>query len=295
MMDDAHNSGACRHAALVVGRNLQIQEVVRGELQQRGWVIECVQSNISALQAVEDRPFDLVVTSEETSGDEDIQLLRHLRRVRPHLRMIILAGLGTRADVIAAMREHAFWYFTEPLSMHDLAAAVRTAVDSPSWDDGIELVSANDAWIRLFARCDAGTAERLENFIFEIADDVPEDERRAVSTAFRELLFNAMEHGGRFDPREFVEISYLRSRRAVACRIKDPGQGFSLEQVRHAAINNPPDDPLRHLAHRAARNMRVGGYGVLVARELVDELIYGERGNEVLLIKYIGPKAGPAR
>jgi len=33
--------------------------------------------------------------------------------------------------------------------------------------------------------------------------------------------------------------------------------------------------------------MRAGGYGVLMAKELVDELIYNEKGNDVLLIKYL--------
>jgi anti-sigma regulatory factor (Ser/Thr protein kinase) len=208
--------------------------------------------------------------------------------------MIILAGSSTRADVISAIREHAFSFFSEPFSLDELRSAVENAMNSPCWDDGIELVSGNVAWIRLFARCDIETADRLGNYIFEIGDDLPETERRAVSMAFRELLLNAMEHGGKFDPNEFVEISYVRSRRAVACRIKDPGKGFSLEHVRHAAICNPPEDPLQHMTHRAASNLRPGGYGVLVARELVDELIYSERGNEVILVKYVDPGAsGP--
>ena len=35
--------------------------------------------------------------------------------------------------------------------------------------------------------------------------------------------------------------------------------------------------------------MRPGGFGVLLAKQLVDELIYSEDGNEVLLIKYLDP------
>ena len=33
--------------------------------------------------------------------------------------------------------------------------------------------------------------------------------------------------------------------------------------------------------------MRPGGYGVLIAQELLDDLIYSKKGNDVLLIKYI--------
>jgi len=43
------------------------------------------------------------------------------------------------------------------------------------------------------------------------------------------------------------------------------------------------------VALREAQGMRPGGFGVLLAKQLVDELIYSEDGNEVLLIKYLAP------
>jgi anti-sigma regulatory factor (Ser/Thr protein kinase) len=69
--------------------------------------------------------------------------------------------------------------------------------------------------------------------------------------------------------------------------VRDPGEGFSFEGLRHAAISNPDDAPAAHLQRRMELNMRAGGFGILVARNLVDELIYNERGNEVLLVKYL--------
>jgi anti-sigma regulatory factor (Ser/Thr protein kinase) len=32
--------------------------------------------------------------------------------------------------------------------------------------------------------------------------------------------------------------------------------------------------------------MRPGGFGILLSKQLVDELIYNEAGNEVLLVKH---------
>ena len=87
-----------------------------------------------------------------------------------------------------------------------------------------------------------------------------------------------MEHGGHFDPGQYVEISFVRMRRAVVCRVKDPGEGFSLKGLRHAAVNSPPGDLLSHLAVREAQGLRPGGFGLLMAKKLVDELIYSERG-----------------
>jgi anti-sigma regulatory factor (Ser/Thr protein kinase) len=108
--------------------------------------------------------------------------------------------------------------------------------------------------------------------------------------AFREMLTNAIEHGGRLDPNQDVEISYVRARHMVTCRISDPGGGFTLDEIPHAAIANPANEPVRHLEYRDAQGMRPGGFGVLLAQQLVDQLIYSEQGNEVLLVKYLDPE-----
>ncbi len=255
------------------------------------WCVRHVSNNFAALALAETTPCDLILTSEKTSSKQDVELLRMIRRVRPHIRLIILTDEATPADVIASMRERAFSLFSRPFSPESLAAMIRAAADGPCWDEGIEILSATPNWIRIAATCDMRTAERLVQFINEIAD-LPDPEREDVATAFREILMNAIEHGAHFNPSEFVEISYIRSRHMVMCRVKDPGEGFSLDQIRHSALANPPEDPIRHAAYREEHGLRPGGYGVLVAKELVDELIYDEKGNDVLLIKYLDQSPG---
>jgi hypothetical protein len=39
----------------------------------------------------------------------------------------------------------------------------------------------------------------------------------------------------------------------------------------------------------AKKGMRPGDFGLLLAKKQVDDLIYNEKGNDVLLIKYINP------
>lgn len=277
-------------SALLVGAS-PATTVSLGELfSGLGWMVVEVADNEAALKSVEGRAFDLIITGEGSSGAEDVNLLRRIRAVRPHIRIIILTAESTPDDVIASIRERAFSYFSEPISLDALSDMVRMAAEGPSWDDGIEVVSATPSWIRLLARCERKTADRLLQFFHELAF-LPNDEKEAVSYAFREMLLNAMEHGGRFDPTQYVEIAYVRARHAVACRVKDPGEGFSFEELYHAAVSNPTGHPTRHVVYRDAAGLPPGGYGILLAQHMVDELIYGERGNDVLLIKYLHPGA----
>jgi anti-sigma regulatory factor (Ser/Thr protein kinase) len=140
--------------------------------------------------------------------------------------------------------------------------------------------------VRLCVRCDIVAANRLIQF-FREASDLPDAETEEVAAAFREILLNAMEHGGKFDATQHVEVSYVRTRRMVLCKVKDPGTGFSLEELKHSAVANPPDQPFLHMAERESRGMRPGGFGILMSKKLVDDLIYNDKGNEVLLIKYL--------
>jgi DNA-binding NarL/FixJ family response regulator len=272
--------------ALLVGDDPEVKAALSLILAPEGWTLEQSGNLDDALSLAKSRQFDLIVTSRETSGKEDVEFLRRLRRVRPHTRLIILTDESTPQDVIASMREHAFGYLSKGYSLETLADTVRTVLETPTWDDGIEIVSATPSLITLALRCRMVTAERLMQFMREIAD-LPDEERHDVGMAFREMLLNAMEHGGHFDPEKYVEICYVRTRHMVMARIKDPGDGFTLEEVQHAAIGNPPGDPLAHVIKRNAEGMRPGGYGVMLTMNLVDELIYGEKGNEVLLVKYL--------
>lgn len=274
--------------ALVVDSGSEIDELLASVLTAEGWDIEHIADNQDVLSHARENPADLIITSRKTRGREDLELLHKIRRVRPHVRLIILVDEWTPGDVIAAMREGAFSYFSAPFDRAALVDMVRAAMAAPCWDDGIEILSATPAWIRLTARCDVATANRLVQFLYGVKDpSIPEADLQDVISAFREILLNAIEHGAHFDPTQHVEISFIHSRRAITCRVKDPGQGFSLEEIRHAAKDTSPEDLFRHVAVREDQGLRPGGFGVLMAKKLVDELIYNEKGNDVVLIKYL--------
>lgn len=271
---------------LLVDSGPEVNELLIEIFHEPEWQVLFADSNREALRLCFSNLFELIITGVRTSGHEDIQLLRQLRLVRPHARVIILADEFTSGDVLNAIRERAFSYFSPPFSPESLREMIHLALVTPAWDDGIEVLSATPSWVQLAVRCDLQTAHRLLQFFREASpfDDKETDE---VSLAFREILINAMEYGGRFDPSQYVEVSYVHARRMVLCKVKDPGTGFSLDELKCSALSNPPSEPLRHLTEREAEGKRVGGFGIMMAKQLVDDLIYNQAGNEVLLVKLL--------
>ena len=104
--------------------------------------------------------------------------------------------------------------------------------------------------------------------------------------SFYELLANAIEWGGKLDPSKKVRIAFLRFERMLMFRIADPGLGFDMDELDHAALNNP-DDPIAHMSVRENRGLRPGGFGLLMVKTSADELIYNEARNEVVFVKYL--------
>jgi anti-sigma regulatory factor (Ser/Thr protein kinase) len=151
----------------------------------------------------------------------------------------------------------------------------------------IEVISARPDWVELLAPCSIDVANRIQGFMMTLEADLPEKVRESVGQAFHELLFNGVEWGGRLDPSRKVRISCIRTRRMLLYRIADPGDGFDIDGLSHAAINNPEDDPLQHALVREEKGLRPGGLGLAITRSLVDELVYNEKRNEVVFVKYL--------
>jgi anti-sigma regulatory factor (Ser/Thr protein kinase) len=152
---------------------------------------------------------------------------------------------------------------------------------------GIEVVSVRPEWVELRVPCDLAVISPLQELVTQLEAGLSPELGEAISCAFREMLCNAVEYGGHLDPTALVEVRLVRLKRAFICRIKDPGDGFDLSSLDHAAINNPNDNPVRHAFVREEKGLRGGGFGILLASQLVDDLVYNERHNEVLFIKYL--------
>ena len=158
-----------------------------------------------------------------------------------------------------------------------------TAPEAPP----IEVVSARSEWVELVVPCTHEAAERLVTVMSGIATDLEPKLREQVAYAFRELLLNAIEWGGKLDPTRKVRIAYLRAKRMLMYRIADPGSGFNIEDLPHAAIGRKADGPIAHMQTREEKGIRPGGFGLLMVRASVDELIHNEARNEVVFVKYL--------
>jgi anti-sigma regulatory factor (Ser/Thr protein kinase) len=129
--------------------------------------------------------------------------------------------------------------------------------------------------------------ERVVDFFRGQMSNLSEELCEKLCIALDELLGNAIEHGCKVQPKSACELTYIRTPRMILIQVRDAGSGFELSAISHAAVNNPPEDPLRHTELRSKLGMRPGGFGIMLVKQVADDLIYNEQGNEVVLVKYL--------
>jgi CheY-like chemotaxis protein len=262
-------------------------EIICDVLSEAGHSVLTARDGAEALEQLERAPVDLLVTDIRMPRMDGIELLSQLHKLPQRPRVIVLTSDGAPETVLRAIREQALAYLTKPVQALRLVSTVEEVLKAPPPAHPIEVLSAEPHWVELLVPCERAAADRIQGFLKHLDADLNDDVRESVGHVFRELLLNAIEWGGRLDPSRKVRISYLRAKRMLLYRISDPGPGFSLEDLNHAAIANAPDRPVEHARVREQKGLRPGGLGLLIAQAMADELLYNERRNEVVFVKYL--------
>ena len=272
---------------LLIGHDPTLAAALQTSHHLKEHTVETSSGPFEAARLLRTRAFDVVLTDPSTSAVEDLALLKELREGRPGIKTILLAPTLTTPTSSRPCASTCSRASRGRSTTKRSRTWRRAAIEDSDWRDGIEVVSGVPYWITLRVSCRLITADRLTRFMTEYSSDVPSSERDLLMTAFREMLLNAMEHGAGFDPEKVIEVTAAQTARAIVFHFRDPGDGFDREDLRHAVATPNPSDIIKSAAERAQSGLRPGGFGMLIVRQIVDELVYNERGNEVLLIKHL--------
>ena len=273
---------------LIVDDDPELRDVLAAMLVKAGHVVDQAGDGPEALEKLATGEFDVVLLDINLPSMNGLDVLAQIRGLMHPPLVVVMTGDDTPEPLLEAVRLQAYRYLRKPFPLRTIIEVIDEAMaTTPRAGLPIEVISARPEWLEIIAPCALEMADRLQSFIMHLEADLPEPVRESVAQAFRELLTNAIEWGGKLDPQRKVRISCVRARRVRIYRIADPGEGFALERLQHAAISNPTDEPMKHAIERQKQGLRPGGLGLMMTRSLVDELIYNEAQNEVIFIKYL--------
>jgi CheY-like chemotaxis protein len=275
-----------RRRILIVDDDRALRHALAALLTDAGHAVAQAADGPEALACLGTHPYDVVLLDIGLPGVSGLDVLAHARGLPSPPIVIMMTADDTPDTLLSAVKRQAYRYLRKPFAPSTIVEVVDDAV-AESAAMSIEVVSARPEWVELVAPCTLEMTDRIQSFVMQLETKLPEAVREAVAQAFRELLNNAIEWGGKLDPGRKVRISCVRAKRLLLYRIADPGEGFDIDRIQHAAIANPADSPLQHALVREEQGIRPGGLGLMMTQSLVDELIYNEARNEVVFIKYL--------
>jgi CheY-like chemotaxis protein len=255
-------------------------------LKNAGYAVTEVENGAEALRKIEQNSFDLAFLDIWMPQLTGLEVLARIREGESHPKIVIMTSDNTPETLLRAVREQAYEYLTKPFPPKEAVEVAQRALKSNA-SPPIEIISAKLHWLELLIPCTREAAERIQSFLVNLETDLSDDLRNTIALAFRELVLNAVEWGGKLDPNRKVRIAYVRSSRMLLYRVADPGSGFSFENLAHAAAGQPEEQPIAHVAVRDQLGIRPGGFGIAMTRAIADELLYNEAQNEVIFIKYL--------
>lgn len=273
---------------LIVDDDRALRHVLAELLKAAGHTVDQTADGRDALNRVDSDLYDIVLLDVGLPGVNGLDVLAHARAAASPPIVIVMTADDTPETLLGAVRRQAYRYLRKPFAPSAIVEVVDDAIaQEAAAAMTIEVISARPEWVELVAPCVLEMADRIQLFVMQLDTDLPDAVRESVAQAFHELMNNAIEWGGKLDPERKVRISCVRAKRMLLYRIADPGDGFDIDKLQHAAISNPSDSPIQHAIIREEKGLRPGGLGLMMTRSLVDELIYNEARNEVILIKYL--------
>lgn len=210
------------------------------------------------------------------------QLCEELKKTRETnlIPVLMVTALSDSNHHAAGVRVGANAYIPKPFRADQLIEAIDQAL---AWRREHETHGVTGE-IVFNVRGEIAALQQVNDMLTDLLNRTPLTERQVkdLRQAVMEMGGNAIEWGHKKNADLPLSITYRIDPEAVTLLIKDQGPGFNPSQVPHAAKE---EDPVGHLDVRSTMGIREGGFGIMLARGLVDGFSYNSQGNEVTMIK----------
>jgi len=275
---------------LVVNDERDANDILASLVQPHDFEPIQVYSGAEALAEVALRQPDLILLAPSLPDMSGFELCDRLKRGRETnlIPIVMVTAHHDSKERAAGVRVGANGYLTKPFSPEQLYQVMDEAI---AWHDE-HLQKGTTGEINFDIRSELSYLSQASDMLADLFAHSPLTERhiKDLKQAVMEMGGNAIEWGHRKNADLVLRITYRIDPTSVTLIIQDQGPGFDPRDLPHAASD---EDPIRHLEIRNELGLREGGFGIMLARGLVDHFWYNKLGNQVTLVKYFDPQHRP--
>lgn len=194
--------------------------------------------------------------------------------------VLMVTALDDARNHLRGVRVGANGYVSKPFTPAQIYNAIDQAMD---WRN-IHEKTGTAGEIQFDCRSEIPHLQKINDLLTDLFLNTRLNDRQVkdLRQAVMEMGGNAIEWGHKRNADLPLHITYRIDPTKIVLVIKDQGPGFNPTHVPHAASD---ENPVGHLDVRNELGLREGGFGIMLAKGLVDDFMYNDEGNEVTLIK----------
>ncbi len=117
-----------KHSIMIIDDEKIVGDMARLSLEQDGYEVETFLDGRSALDRLEVRPFDVVVTDLKMKGVDGLQVLRTVKKRHPKTVVIMITAFANLDVAIEALRDDVHDFFPKPVKLKELKASIERAL-----------------------------------------------------------------------------------------------------------------------------------------------------------------------
>ncbi|MDQ3022992.1 MAG: response regulator [bacterium] len=291
---------------LIVDDEQIIRNVLKRKLEQNtAYTVYTADDGEPGLEIFRQQPIDLVISDLLMVRMNGIELLRNLKQIDHRVPVIIITGYGTLDDAIEAIKLGAEDFIKKPFDISEVIATIEKTFKKQEEEEDQRAIIKHIAieTVKLEIPTDFDYLNRVINYIFSHLKArwlVGGEDLHDVKVCLYEGLYNALEHGslgineeekstllehGQASYREFlmhrmqqepykskiIHVSLDITADDMCVRIVDDGPGFDFKN---------------RTGHVSSEELfRSSGRGLLLISSLMDEVVFNDSGNEIMMRK----------
>ena len=267
------NAGSDLTRVLVIDRDQRVRDRLVREFQNRGMAVTPIDSVEEAMWWIESDTADLVVADIASATAADSRLVKTLRNQRGVVPVVITTR-GKDAETTAALRNGSFDVLEQPIRRGEIDRVIERALACRlRHNDTVKVLPFLREQIEFVLPSKVEYLDGVLNHLTErlIKFGVVSPQSSDVVIALDEAIVNAIKHGNGYDESKQVRVQAEITSAAATFVVSDEGAGYRVSEV---------PDPC------APENLlRTSGRGLLLIRNIMDEVYVNERGNTITMVK----------
>lgn len=114
---------------LIIDDEPQLLAFLKNLFESGGWEALVASSGAEGIEKIERERFDVILTDLVLPGEDGIEVLRTVKKIRSDAEVVLMTGYGTVDSAIEAMRSGAFHFLTKPFRAEEVCNLVDKAYD----------------------------------------------------------------------------------------------------------------------------------------------------------------------